>query len=463
MTRYERFVLWLNRFYHKQNKITICVLYTLIMAILGVLIYGATHQQASSSISVKYTVPSYTVTFDPNGGELSTIGGGVSSKIVKLGDTYGDLPVPTRTGYAFVGWRGRNLIDINRGYRASSLLSFNIEGDKMTLTNEANTTGKKEYSCVIIPIEDLTDGRYWLSYEDVNYSGECNEPSISIYGKVSQGNVSTGMRVFYNTNESTAAYFDFSTLNSQYNEYYISGEYHIEIYVSVGSSFEAGSLSFSNLMLTKVSSENEVVKYEPYYIESDTVFGTPGDRTLTAMWSQDNILTGGALQTESDLAQWQQLSEHDGTEGGFTDGVASIVTEDNYSCAKIEGQQHRAKQIHQSVLGKFEAKKMYSITAKVKLVNMIKHENTATSSYFNPVIMLYSTGYVGSTWFRPINNCYISDYNNQGWVDVRFVGLSCPEVADDFDISQATSISFAVFIANYSGTLYIRDFAIAKM
>ena len=76
MTRYERFVLWLNRFYHKQNKITICVLYTLIMAILGVLIYGATHQQASSNISVKYTVPTYTVTFDANGGELSTIGGG---------------------------------------------------------------------------------------------------------------------------------------------------------------------------------------------------------------------------------------------------------------------------------------------------------------------------------------------------------------------------------------------------
>ncbi len=105
MTKYERFVLWLNRFYHKQNKITICVLYTLIMAILGVLIYGATHQQANSNISVKYTRPTYTVTFDPNGGELSTIGGGVSSKLVRLGDTYGDLPIPTKAGYSFVGWK----------------------------------------------------------------------------------------------------------------------------------------------------------------------------------------------------------------------------------------------------------------------------------------------------------------------------------------------------------------------
>ena len=68
MTRYERFVLWLNRFYHKQNKITICVLYVLIMAILGVIIYGATQQKASSTLSVTYSRPSYTVTFDPAGG-----------------------------------------------------------------------------------------------------------------------------------------------------------------------------------------------------------------------------------------------------------------------------------------------------------------------------------------------------------------------------------------------------------
>lgn len=76
MTKRERFVLWLNRFYHKQNKITICILYTLIMIILGVIIYGATHQNSSSNVTVKYTVPYYTITFDPNGGELSTMGGG---------------------------------------------------------------------------------------------------------------------------------------------------------------------------------------------------------------------------------------------------------------------------------------------------------------------------------------------------------------------------------------------------
>ena len=125
MTKYERFVLWLNRFYHKQNKITICVLYTLIMAILGVLIYGATHQQASSTISVKYTRPTLTLNFDANGGELSTIGGGVTSKQISLGDSYGDLPVPyLNEKSAFFGWQQENVksqkIDLGSVWQGSA-------------------------------------------------------------------------------------------------------------------------------------------------------------------------------------------------------------------------------------------------------------------------------------------------------------------------------------------------------
>lgn len=37
-------------------------------------------------------------------------GGGVSSKQVKLGDTYGDLPLPSRPGYSFNGWYEEALV-----------------------------------------------------------------------------------------------------------------------------------------------------------------------------------------------------------------------------------------------------------------------------------------------------------------------------------------------------------------
>ena len=45
-----------------------------------------------------------TVTFDPQGGQLDQ-----TSKNVIPNDTYGDLPTPTREGYTFMGWRGKNM------------------------------------------------------------------------------------------------------------------------------------------------------------------------------------------------------------------------------------------------------------------------------------------------------------------------------------------------------------------
>lgn len=45
------------------------------------------------------TTPYYVVTFDPNGGTVST-----KSKVVEYGSIYGALPTPTRDGYSFLGW-----------------------------------------------------------------------------------------------------------------------------------------------------------------------------------------------------------------------------------------------------------------------------------------------------------------------------------------------------------------------
>lgn len=52
------------------------------------------------SATLSYTAaPTYTVTFNANGGSVS-----LASKTVTYGDTYGELPTPTRTGYTFAGW-----------------------------------------------------------------------------------------------------------------------------------------------------------------------------------------------------------------------------------------------------------------------------------------------------------------------------------------------------------------------
>ena len=54
------------------------------------------------TLTAKWTQNTYTVTFDPNGGnELAEAD---KTKVVKIGEAYGELPVPTRTGYDFLGW-----------------------------------------------------------------------------------------------------------------------------------------------------------------------------------------------------------------------------------------------------------------------------------------------------------------------------------------------------------------------
>jgi uncharacterized repeat protein (TIGR02543 family) len=63
----------------------------------------------------------YTVTFNANGGSVST-----KSKTVTKGKTYGDLPTPSRTGYLFSGW-----------YTAAS------GGTKVTVTTTVTTNGNQ--------------------------------------------------------------------------------------------------------------------------------------------------------------------------------------------------------------------------------------------------------------------------------------------------------------------------------
>ena len=51
------------------------------------------------AITAQWIANNCTVTFNPNGGIISQ-----STKVVTFGSAYGDLPTPTRTGYAFLGW-----------------------------------------------------------------------------------------------------------------------------------------------------------------------------------------------------------------------------------------------------------------------------------------------------------------------------------------------------------------------
>ena len=67
-------------------------------------------------------ITSLTVTFDPNGGTLPQ---GSETKELEYDDEFGDLPVPTKVGYEFVGW-----------YTSA------IDGDRITSASVVDTIGE---------------------------------------------------------------------------------------------------------------------------------------------------------------------------------------------------------------------------------------------------------------------------------------------------------------------------------
>ena len=407
------------------------------MAILGVLIYGATHQQANSSISVKYTVPSYTVTFDPNGGELSTIGGGVSSKIVKLGDTYGDLPVPTRTGYSFLGWRGKNLLRVS-DVLPTKMNRMGLEFVPNHFENSITVNGSKTQSGSDTLLYDFTSlceaGKTYYGYEE----NPDPEQPISF--------------TFY-------VYVNGTKLPTSFGSYTVTGE-ETEIYIYLEG---LPDFEYKNRVIYPVLS-TETIKSEPYYIESDTQFSTPSDRTLTAMWGT-NILDGGALRTSTDLSKWTQDRIGKNMSSTESGPWATIATEDGYSCTKIDTTFNRNTYIYQSIKGKYEVQRLYSVTAKVKLKNMVAGVYDINDEYYTqPWLALYFNGEnLSGNYLQVAYSCTLMNYNNEGWVDVRAVVITHPNEYSGVTASQVSFAYASVYLRNYTGDFYIRDFSMAKM
>lgn len=59
----------------------------------------ASTYSSTATVSVSVAAATFTVTFNPNGGTVET-----ASKTVTYGQTYGEMPTPTKSGYATTGW-----------------------------------------------------------------------------------------------------------------------------------------------------------------------------------------------------------------------------------------------------------------------------------------------------------------------------------------------------------------------
>ena len=187
-----------------------------------------------------------TVTFNPNGGNVD-----ITSKVVKLGETYGELPIPTRDGYTFKGWNGKNL--------------FNEEN--IILDSYTDKSGNvKEYHNNTTP---------WNCSEYIEIEGG---KTYTFNPNSTKGNNDTAHCIYDSEkNFLSSVNTGLATMVMPENAKYVIVSFR---------STTASSNPSSNIQLEESSTATE---YEPYFVTSSTkVTQNNGNRyVLTAIWEEN--------------------------------------------------------------------------------------------------------------------------------------------------------------------------------
>ena len=201
-----------------------------------------------------------TVTFDPEGGSVEE-----SSKQVRYNSTYGELPTPTREGYRFLGWSGKNMYSNTYAYYYNNDVSFQ---DNSILFDKSNIEGNKMSWIFLRAYRDNTlvlDGYGSTRTVGTRYSNVLDLNGSYHFNRI-------GIKI--NTNKSDGVLYIKNILDQ-------SKKYTISFNVDM-LDFDHAKAIISNLQLE----DGEVAtEYEPYQeYSSDTVVTKTSNHTLHAIW-----------------------------------------------------------------------------------------------------------------------------------------------------------------------------------
>ncbi len=133
------------------------------------------NQDGTLNVYANYKAKEYTAELDPNGGTLEK-----NTCLVSYGSTY-TLPVPTRSGYAFLGWNeetddlGKSFLPWTYTYTKkftarwidSSVVSFNVNADAVKTAVHISTTTANTYvgnvRAFAVPTAEYYEFKGWYS------------------------------------------------------------------------------------------------------------------------------------------------------------------------------------------------------------------------------------------------------------------------------------------------------------
>lgn len=195
-----------------------------------------------------------TVTFDPNGGTIDQ-----TSKNVIPNETYGELPTPTREGYTFMGWNGKNKLAIPVEYvTAAETRIMPIE--EMFFAKAGNYAYTRTVS-------NATQWREAIAIKNIdgeNLSENDYIPTPGFYYSAPYGTWLLGA----NTSDTTRTF----TIT-------IKEDCYIKFMLMFGDASEATIITNAQL-----EEGEEATPFEPYYITNDTTVVQENNHTLKAIW-----------------------------------------------------------------------------------------------------------------------------------------------------------------------------------
>jgi len=199
-----------------------------------------------------------TVTFDANGGTVD-----IPSKKVKIGRTYGELPVPTREGYTFKGWNGKNIFDEESILMAISNATYEDGHYVFTNRNAYYKYGRNGNS---LPINFKENTQYTFSV--YGYIEGNNTYGLQFGLKYLDENISDS-KLYFNQNNEEKRVFT-STIGQTINRAWLS----------------YGTTNTVHITHIQLEEGSEDTEFEPYYVTSSTkVTENNNDRyVLTAIW-----------------------------------------------------------------------------------------------------------------------------------------------------------------------------------
>lgn len=214
--------------------------------------------------------PLYMVTFDPDGGTLSE-----TTKEVSYHEPYGELPTPTREGYTFLGWNGKNLFD----YEKSTIYTETTE--KLIIDDEQAFKRKQSYNNPAMP-------NIWPNFytqDIINYE-EGKKYTIS-FNTWSDSTVNFDKTLLY-INASTSTNHNLTTITPTKQRLIGTITYHdntttsLHIYPTVTAD---NNYYISNVQIEEGDTATE---YEPYYITPSTTVVQEKNHTLKAIWQPNS-------------------------------------------------------------------------------------------------------------------------------------------------------------------------------